>query len=159
MAKRLTALGGVFLLTMALLLAVTSPVAAGDRCFGVQGSATTFFDPDIGGFTGTADFKVGGKHMEVDATAFADVLGLTPRPNGWLTAAGGHSLDFGYYGTVATTDVVILVPTGDNTFNLRSRLTVTDGGSGKLHILPHSTLDLNTFSASWEMRGEICFDG
>lgn len=54
--------------------------------------------------------------------AFADVPNLTPRANGWLVTVGAH---IGDYGTLVTTDEAILVPTGEDTLNLRSRLVVT----------------------------------
>jgi hypothetical protein len=143
------------------MAAVPAAARSDNRCFGVQGSAETFFDGS--GFTGIADFKLGGIKMEVPATAVADVPGLTPLPNGWMVTGGSHILDFGDYGTLITEDEAILVPTGPGTFSLRSRLVVTDGGSGKLHLLPSSTLDLSSenpfdWSASWHMRGQVCFD-
>lgn len=44
-------------------------VGAENRCYGVQASGTTTFDPGKGGFTGTATFRLGGRSQEVEAAA------------------------------------------------------------------------------------------
>ena len=169
--RRLILLSAVTLLVV-WIVAGPATADSGNRCFGVQGSATTGFvfdavpdaDPPIPGFVGDGAFNVGGTDVVVGAIALADIPGLTPRHDGSLVTDGAHILDFGEYGTVVTEDMAVLVPTGPGTFNLRSRLTVDLGGSGKLHLLPYSTLDLSSenpleWSASWHMRGNVCFEG
>jgi uncharacterized membrane protein len=141
---------------VAALAAVALAPAAADehrsageanRCYGVQGSGTTSFDPQVGGFTGEASFRLGGQGQTVAAAAF--VTG---------PASTSHVFDF-EQGTIVTDDLLILVPIDAEAslFELRTRLSVVDGGSGKLHILPGSTLDLATGVADWEMRGHLCF--
>jgi uncharacterized membrane protein len=120
---------------------------AANRCYGVQGSATTTFDPVVGGFTGEATFRLGGQAQQVAAAAF--VTG---------PASTTHVLAFAQ-GTIVTDDELILRPIDPEAgqFELRTRLHVVDGGSGRLHILPGSTLNLATGVAEWEMRGHLCF--
>jgi uncharacterized membrane protein len=145
-------------ITMVVAIAAVSfaPAAASDarsagernRCYGVQGSGATTFDPHVGGFTGVATFRLGGQSQQVEAAAF-------------VTGPESTSHVFAFeQGTIITDDLLILEPIDPQAglFELRTRLQVVDGGSGKLHILPGSTLDLGAGTADWEMRGHLCFD-
>jgi uncharacterized membrane protein len=151
--SRLATIGAIVAMLAALALA---PAAADEhaapgeanRCYGVQGQATTTFDPAVGGFTGVASFRIGGQRQDVPAAAF-------------VTGPASTSHEFAFeQGTIVTDDQLILRPIDPaaGLFELRTRLQVVDGGSGKLHILPGSTLDLATGTAAWEMRGHVCFD-
>ncbi len=122
--------------------------AAANRCYGAQASGTSSFDPVVGGFTGTATFRLGGQAQEVTTAAF-------------ITGPDSTSHEFSFLqGTVVTDDLLILDPIDPaaGLFQLRTRLQIVDGGTGRLHILPGSTLDLSTGEAAWEMRGHVCFD-
>jgi uncharacterized membrane protein len=151
--RRLTA---VITMAAALLALSVAPVAASshssmgaaNRCYGVQGSGTTSFDPAVGGFSGTATFRLGGQSQQVQAAAF--VTG---------PASTSHVLAF-EQGTIVTDDLLILKPIDPaaGLFELRTRLQVVEGGTGKLRLLPGSTLDLAGGAAAWEMRGHLCFD-
>jgi hypothetical protein len=151
--SRLATIGAIVALLATLAIA---PAAAGahaaageaNRCYGVQGHATTILDPVVGGFTGVASFRLGGKEQAVAATAF--VTG---------PASTSHVFEL-EQGTIVTDDQLILKPIDPaaGLFELRTRLEVVEGGSGKLHILPGSTLDLSSSTADWEMRGHLCFD-
>jgi hypothetical protein len=138
----------LLLALLATLFAVPAPADAANRCYGVQGEATTAFDPAVGGFVGTATFRLGGQEQHATATAYVTGPSST-----------SHVLEFSQ-GTLVTDDELILRPIDPEagSFELRSRLTVVDGGSGKLHLLPGSTLDLVAGVAEWRMRGSVCFD-
>lgn len=143
--------------TIAALVVLTVAPAAGgthgttgeaNRCYGAQASGTSTFDPQVGGFTGTATFRLGGQSQQVDTAAFVTGPDSTR-----------HVFSFAE-GEIVTDDLLILRPIdpGAGLFELRTRLQVVDGGTGKLHILPGSTLDLAAGAADWEMRGHLCFE-
>jgi hypothetical protein len=144
--RRVTTL--LLLALLATSLAIPAHADETNRCYGVQGEATTAFDPTVGGFVGVATVRLGGQEQQATATAYVTGPGST-----------SHVLEFSQ-GTLVTHDELILRPIdpGAGTFELRSRLTVVDGGSGKLHLLPGSTLDLAAGVAEWRLRGSVCFD-
>lgn len=143
---------------VALMTAIAplSPIAAAghhdagaeNRCYGVQGAGTTTFDAEVGGFIGVASFRLGGREQQVSSTA---------RITG--EASTSHVFEFAQ-GTLVTEDQLILKPLdpASGLFELRTRLNVVEGGTGGLHILPGSTVNLATGTASWQMRGHLCFD-
>jgi hypothetical protein len=144
------------LTTCAALLAATAlslgeaPVEArGANCYGVQASASTSFDPTVEGFTGDAVFRLNGE--EVTFGAVAVVTSETSTTHQFETP----------WGTLTTEDELILVAVdpANGIFSLRSRMTVVEGGSGKLQLLPSSRLDLVNGTASWQARGHVCIDG
>jgi hypothetical protein len=151
--SRLATIGAIVVMLAALALAPAAahehaPAGETNRCYGVQGQGTTTFDPDVGGFTGVASFRLGGQEQQVPAAAF-------------VTGPESTSHVFSFeQGTIVTDDQLILRPIDPaaGLFELRTRLQVVDGGSGKLHILPGSTLNLATGTAEWQMRGHVCFD-
>lgn len=151
--SRLATIGAIVALFAALAVAPAAAsahaaAAETNRCYGVQGHGTSTFDPGVGGFTGLASFRLGGEEQEVASAAF--VTG---------PASTSHVFEF-EQGTIITDDQLILKPIDPaaGLFELRTRLQVVDGGSGKLHILPGSTVDLSTGTADWQMRGHLCFD-
>jgi uncharacterized membrane protein len=146
-ATIVAALTAVIAMTPAVATA-QSDAGVENRCYGVQGSGSTSFDPTQGGFAGIATFRLGGQAQEVSAVAYVTGPEST-----------SHVFEFAQ-GTIVTDDQLILKPLDPaaGQFELRSRLSVVDGGSGQLHILPGSTLDLVAGTASWEMRGNVCFD-
>lgn len=149
MKKHLTTTCAALLATTALTLGDAPAEARGAKCYGVQASASTSFDPNVGGFAGDAVFRLSGEEVEVDAVAF--VTSETSTTHTFVTP----------WGTLKTEDELILVPVDpDNgVFSLRSRLTVVEGGSGKLRLLPSSRLDLEKGTATWQARGHVCIDG
>lgn len=133
--------------TVLALAAMVLPVSAETSdCYGVQATATTVFDPQIGGFFGVASFRFNGQTVDVPATAYVTGPDTTM-----------HVLETPW-GTLTTSDELILVPVDPaaGVFSLRSRLEVVDGGSGKIHLLPQSRIDLANGIASWVGRGHIC---
>lgn len=137
------------LLAAAAALTGSSTAHAGDSntCYGVQASATTAFDPNVGGFAGNADFRFNGEEVAVPTVTF--VTGETSTSHSFETP----------WGTIITDDELVLVPIEPGVFSLRSRLTVVDGGTGKLQLLPDSRLDLRVGVASWHARGHLCVNG
>lgn len=153
---------------MATLAAVTVVPASAthpdERCYGVQtvGQASTTFAGinDVGQpfFAGDVDVRLGG--LRLDDVAVTTLL-LDPETT-------SHVIEFPL-GTITTRDAVILVPTDDPlVMSLRSRLKVVDGGTGRFHVLPKSTLTLVEVAegelpvpvaAAWRLRGHVCFDG
>jgi uncharacterized membrane protein len=141
------AVATVLAFVLATAAAAEQPGAGeSNRCYGVQGSGTTTFDPAVSGFTGVATFRLGGQTQTVASSAFVTGPESTR-----------HVLQFAQ-GTIVTDDQLILKPLDPGRFELRTRLHVVEGGSGRLHILPGSTLDLITGTAGWQMRGHLCFD-
>lgn len=136
------------LLTAAGVIAASSSAQAGETstCYGVQASATTAFDPAVGGFVGEADFRFNGDEVVVPAVTF--VTGATSTAHTFQTP----------FGTIVTDDELVLVPIEPGLFSLRSRLSVVSGGTGKLQLLPASTLDLVNGVANWHARGHVCVD-
>ena len=148
MKKHLTTCAAL-LATTALSLGSAPAEARGANCYGVQASASTSFDPTVGGFAGDAVFRMNGD--EVTFGAVAKVTSETSTTHEFVTP----------WGTLTTEDELILVAVdpANGVFSLRSRMTVVEGGSGKLQLLPSSRLDLGFNTASWQARGHVCIDG
>jgi hypothetical protein len=149
MKKHLTTICAALMATTALSLAGAPAEASGANCYGVQASASTSFDPIVGGFAGDAAFRMNG-----DEFTFSAVAKVTSE------SSTTHAFETPW-GTLKTEDELILVPVdpANGVFSLRSRMTVVEGGSGKLQLLPSSRLDLVNGTASWQARGHVCIDG
>lgn len=129
-----------------LVGAPSANAGVGGTCYGVQASAVTTFDPTAGGFTGDATMRFNGGEVVVPTATI--VTGATSTSHTFETP----------WGTIVTADELVLVPLEPGVFSLRSRLVIMSGGSGKLQLLPASTLDTVNGIASWHARGHICFD-
>jgi hypothetical protein len=150
------------------LLVIAAPAAAiaapsptrtepDQRCFGIQGHGETAFDSGRGAFVGEAELRVGGEMQEVSVTVRVSADGST----------SFHTFEF-EQGTLTTSEPIVIAPTSDPmVLSLRSRPSVVDGGTGSLHLLPGSILRLAEVApglilpvaASWEVRGQVCFNG
>ena len=147
MKKQLTTTCAALLATTALSLGAAPAEARGTNCYGVQASATTTSNGTA--FVGDAVFRLNGDEVTVGAVAV-------------VTSATSTTHEFQTpWGTLTTEDQLILVPVdpANGIFSLRSRLTVVDGGSGKLQLLPSSRIDLLNGTATWQARGHVCIDG
>lgn len=123
---------------------------ASERCFGLTGGGTTLFDG--AGFGGTVDLRVGGELQQVDVYAVPKLS-----PDGTVTGTM-HLFEFDQ-GDIATDDVLLAplqLQPGEQ--QLWTALTVVDGGSGAMRLLPTGTIDIFGGSATWEIRGHVCFD-
>lgn len=160
--RRLTqALAVALLVIAAPAAAIATPPPTGvepdQRCYGIQGHGETAFDPGQGAFVGAAELRVGGAMQEVPVTVTVSADGST----------SSHVFEF-EQGTVTTSEPVVIAPTSDSmVLSLRSRPTVVGGGTGSMHLLPGSTLrlaevapgEILPVTASWDIRGQVCFDG
>lgn len=156
MRKLYVGLLAMLLMAVALPSAVATEGNRGRGCFGLQGHGETAFDVEVGAFVGVAEMRLGGQTEIVPVTVYAD-------PVTWTSS---HVFEF-QRGTIVTHEPIVAVPTDDPfVMELLSRPVVVDGGSGRMHLLPGSTLILADIgvgepvpvAASWDVRGVVCFD-
>ncbi len=136
--------------TIAGLAPAVAMADASERCFGVMGGGTTHFDG--AGFAGTVELRVGGQVQQVDVSAAPKIS-----PEGAVTGTT-HVFEFDQ-GDI-TTDDVLLAPLAfqPGEQQLWTALTVVDGGRGEMRLLPTGTIDIFGGSATWQVRGHVCFD-
>jgi hypothetical protein len=143
---------GVIVAVAAAGLAPTVAAAdASQRCYGVTGGGTTWFDG--AGFSGIVELRVGGQVQLVDVYAVPKIS-----PDGAVTGTM-HLFEFDQ-GAIATDDELLAplqLQPGEQ--QLWTALTIVDGGSGAMRLLPTGTIDIFGGTASWQINGHVCFDG
>jgi hypothetical protein len=136
-----------------LALVVASPATASGTCQPISGDAQTLATGPTT-FAGTVTGTLGGDPF---SSSVNTTVTSAPQPagaSGVLFATTSHTIALPT-GTITTSDVARLIPTGQpGLYRIVSQVTVLGGGSGQMVF--NGTVDLVGGSTQFQIHGAVC---